>query len=54
MNVDIDRHNLAMTTFLDLRSHLRFVDFIATLGKFFFAVAGASNCLGLTLLQLLA
>jgi hypothetical protein len=33
-----------MIAFLDLRTHLRFIDLIATSGKLFFAVAGLSYC----------
>jgi hypothetical protein len=45
----IDRHNLAMITFFDLRSNLRFIDFITTPSKFFFAISGLSNCHGFDL-----
>ncbi|BAG03778.1 unknown protein [Microcystis aeruginosa NIES-843] len=41
---DVDRHNSAMITFLNLGAHLRFINLIATSGKLFFAVAGLSNC----------
>jgi hypothetical protein len=33
-----------MIAFLDLRTHLRFIDLIATSGKLFFAVTGLSYC----------
>jgi hypothetical protein len=41
---DINCHNLAMITFLNLLAHLRLVNLIATSSKLFFAVAGLSNC----------
>jgi hypothetical protein len=40
---NIDRHNFAMVAFFDLRPYLSLIDCVATLGKFFFAVAGLSS-----------
>jgi hypothetical protein len=41
---DIDRHNLAMITFLDLGSHPSFINLVPSSSKFFFAVLWLSNC----------
>jgi hypothetical protein len=39
----VDRHNLAMIALFNLLTHLRLINLIATLSKFFFAVAGLPN-----------
>jgi hypothetical protein len=41
---NVDRYNPPMIVCFDLRAHLRFVDFVSTSSKLFFAVAGLSNC----------
>jgi hypothetical protein len=49
---NVDRYNLAMITFFDLRSplaqaklsNLSFIKCIASLGKLFFTIAGLSYC----------
>jgi hypothetical protein len=43
---NIDRHYLAVITCFNLGTHLRFINLIATSGKFLLAVAGLSDCHG--------
>lgn len=47
---NVNHHYLAMIALLDLSACLRFINLIATLCKFFFAVAGLSNCHRLNLI----
>jgi hypothetical protein len=51
---DVDRYNLTTIAFLDLRSHLSFINVIATSSKFLFAVARLSNCHGFDLVATLS
>jgi hypothetical protein len=44
--VNIDRDNLSIVAVFDLRSNLRLVQCMTTLGEFFFAISGLSNCHG--------
>jgi hypothetical protein len=46
---NVDRHNSAIIPFLDLRTHLSFINLIATSSKLFFAVEGLSSCYRLDL-----
>ena len=39
-----NRHNLPMIAFFDLGTNLGFIECIAALGKFFFAISGLSDC----------
>jgi hypothetical protein len=41
---NVDRDHLPMITFLDLSAHRCLIERIATLGKFFFAISGLSDC----------
>jgi hypothetical protein len=41
--LNVDRHNLAILTFLNLLAHLRFINLTITSGEFLFAVAGLSS-----------
>jgi hypothetical protein len=44
-----NRHNLPMIAFLNLSAHLRLIECIAALGKFFFAISGLSDRHGVDL-----
>jgi hypothetical protein len=51
---DVDRNNSAMVAFFDLLAHVRLINLITTSSKFFFAVAGLSNCHRLDLASTIA
>jgi hypothetical protein len=41
---NVDRDHLPMIAFLDLSAYCCLIECIATLGKFFFAISGLSDC----------